>query len=612
MVSRVHGLGLAVAALAPIAAAAQPIAAPASPDRFSGGPLAEDEPVMAEADRWARPHFVEGDLNAFFARPTTRRDFVGVGAGVNALPKDASTILNAFYLTIEPQLDVASPRYTWKLGLSAPLQFELVDTRGAFELCIEEGRMALAAGGAQGEIMAATAACADRQQHRLTEHLGQLRRADWDEASDVARIVRYVTAGAPETPFYLAVSRHYDQTLGHGTVIRRYNPNLDYNTARLGAKLDVSRSALGFQMVANDLVRPDVVGLLTYVRPFRPYAGDFVARSLSLGFSFVRGGGQPLGLAYERGLFGAAYGEAIPRLDQGLDHVGATERNLNVVGADLEVKLLRTASADMKVYVDYQKMAGYGGGVTLGSLWRWSFGAPASQATRLRAELIRFDADYLPGYFDTFHDIFATQYLPLAYRGSNGLVYYPTKLEYLEAHHGRRKRLGGQFELSHAIFDVVTASATVRAWTPLGASAGDALPPAFPDRGAPCALPAAGGAPPCPNTIPLEREQRFTSLRLHVELPLRRYLQAFASYEVFTTTAEDSLGVLAFDGDNEIFLSGARVRLLPILFLLAEARRYYFLQRLSNVDLATLTLEQDQNYHSRWTFALSAIVGYEF
>ena len=51
---------------------------------------------------------------------------------------------------------------------------------------------------------------------------------------------------------------------------------------------------------------------------------------------------------------------------------------------------------------------------------------------------------------------------------------------------------------------------------------------------------------------------------------------------------------------------------LPFLFLQAEARRYFFLQRLTNVDTEALTFEQDQNLHSRWTFALNASLGYEF
>ena len=104
----------------------------------------------------------------------------------------------------------------------------------------------------------------------------------------------------------------------------------------------------------------------------------------------------------------------------------------------------------------------------------------------------------------------------------------------------------------------------------------------------------------------------FTSLRFNAEIPFRNYLQAFASYEVFSTTGEKGLGVFRFDGDNEIFFSGVRLKLLPILFIQAESRRYFFLQRVRNVNLDNLTVEQDQNYHANWTFAVNAFLGYEF
>ena len=40
-----------------------------------------------------------------------------------------------------------------------------------------------------------------------------------------------------ERPFFLNVSRIHAHSVGHGPVISRYNPNLDYNTARVGATL---------------------------------------------------------------------------------------------------------------------------------------------------------------------------------------------------------------------------------------------------------------------------------------------------------------------------------------------------------------------------------------
>src|SRR5206468_10698441 len=140
-----------------------------------------------------------------------------------------------------------------------------------------------ASGGDQTSVNLTTAGCISQQKDRLTQNMGRLRRADWDQASDFAKVIRYLVIGGQEQPFYLNLSRLYDQTFGHGTVVRDYHANLDYNTARLGATLDFNRSAVGVQAMANDLVNPDVIGLMTFLRPMRPYSENIFLRSLSVG-----------------------------------------------------------------------------------------------------------------------------------------------------------------------------------------------------------------------------------------------------------------------------------------------------------------------------------------
>ena len=538
-----------------------------------------------------------------------------VAGGISALPTDGNAALNAFFLTVEPQIDITSPEYHWKLGLGAPLQFELVDSRGAFEVCVSEARAMRAKGSTQSQLSSAAATCVTRQRGRATENFGRLRRADWDSASDFAKIIKYFVVGGQEQPFYLSFSRLYDQSFGHGTVVRHYNPNIDYNTARLGANLDFNKSAVGIQAMANDMVSPDVLGLMSFVRPFRPFSDGIVARSLSLGLSWMHGVNQPTMLRYERGLFGPGFDQPLPQVDPNLRLISARARQTSIVGVDLEAKIVRSNWADVKVYADYQKMVSYGGGTTLGSLFRLSFGQkgqPATQALRARAEVTEFSPDYLPSYFDTFHDIFQYQYLPAAYTASNGLRYYPTKLEYLEASRGGRRRIGGYVELAYSVLDRMTVGATLRGWQPYGdpGQAGFGGPK-LPDYGSVCKE-GENGALVCDKTIDSHHEPGFGSLRLHAELPFRKYLQAFASYEAFSTTAEKGLGAFRFNGDNEVFFWGARLMLLPIFFIQAEARRYFFLQRLSDIDTAALSFKQDQNFHSRWTFAINASVGYEF
>ncbi len=608
------------AAEAPPAApptAASPATAPApastSEPPSAAPPSAENLPSQGGAeDAWARPFFIKGDLSNFALRPLTRRNFIGVGGGISALPRDANTALNSFFLTVEPQLDVSNPKYNWKLGLGAPLQFELLDTRGAFEVCVGKARASKTAGGTEATIGAETAQCVGQQKDRATQNLGKLRRADWDQASDFAKLIRYAVVGGQEQPFYLNLSRLYDQSLGHGTVIRQYNPNIDYNVARLGTVMDFNRSAIGIQGMANDLVRPDVIGMMLFVRPFRPFSESIFWRSLSAGFSWAHGVNQPRTLLYEPGLFTPSFDQPIPRVGDNLNLVGGKFAQMDVMGVDLEAKVLRTNESDLKVYLDYQKMREHGQGFTLGTLGRFSYGRPAWRAVRTRAEVSLFDADYMPNFFDSFHDIFQYQYLPVGYKGSNGLTYHPTKVAYLEASHGGRRRVGGYFELTHSFLNYMTVGASIRGWAPVGAPVDPAFVlPSFPDLNKACTDDGKGDLT-CPSKISLSKEQGFTALKFHAELPFRRFLQAFASYELFSTTSEKSLGLFKFNGDNEVFFSGARLMLLPILFVQAEARKYFFLQRLSNIDLQTLSLQQDQTFHSNWTFSVNVFVGYEF
>jgi hypothetical protein len=603
-------------ALPPAAPDPVPAAAPSPANPVAPPPAPVTVPPVdgrpEENDPWARPHFVKGDLNSFAVRPGPRRNFIGVAGGVSALPTTANAVINAFYLTVEPLVEINNPTYNWKLSLGAPLQFELIDTRGAFEVCVGEAKQLRTMGKTQAEIDSSTATCVGRQKDRATEGMGRLRKADWDEASDFLKIIRHVVVGGKESPFYLSLSRLFDQTFGHGTTVRHYNPNIDYNTTRLGANVDVSRAAVGVQAMANDLVKPDVLGLLGFVRPFRPYSDDVILRSLSVGASWVRGSNQPLALRYEQGLFGKDAGRYIPEVDSELHLLGQRHAQATVIGVDVETKVVRSDWADIKVYGDFDKLLDYDSGITLGSLFRLSFGKPARQALRARAELSLFGPAFLPNYFDAFHDIFQYQYLPAGYKSSSGSTYYPTKMEFLEASRGGRRRIGGYLEVTHAIFDALTVGAVIRGHTAYGSpSTSGFVGPSFNDYGAGC-TPGAMGAVSCPKKVTLDHEPGFSSLRLSAELPFRRFLQAYASYEVFSTTTEGGLGAFKLDGENEVFFSGARIMLLPILFIQAEARRYFFLQRVSNVDVHNLTFDQDQNVHSLWTVSASIALGYEF
>lgn len=593
-----------------------PLPPPRPTDRDEPMPaIAGGQAVPAGRKQGDRANFIKGELAGGAAvHPLTQRNFVGVAVGTSAIPNGPGTALNTFFLTVEPQVDLRLEKAKLSpiMGFGVPLQFGLVDTRGAFEECVPVARNAREMTGTEDAVKLATADCVTKQKDKTTQNLGKLRKQDWDEPSDYAKVIRYFRLGHEESPFYLNISRLYGQSLGHGTVVRRYNANLSYNTTRVGATFDAYHRFLGFESMINDVINPDVFGVLGFVRPLEPFFGNVVPlRSLSFGFSAVGGRSLPSRIAYERGLFSPAFDKPIPRIDSDFNIEAASSESVSIFGGNAEAKLIRTRYADLKLYFDFEKMSGdaFGKGMTFGSLWRFSFGDENPWgALRIRAEFQRFDSNYLPSFFDSFHDIHKTQYMPAGFR-SEGLTYYPTKLGFLRASKGGPTRNGGTFEATWSFLGYLTVGGAVKASS--GASwAG----PAFSDYPK-CAWQGSGSSETldCTSVAKVNvPDPGYTSVLLHVEIPFKEFLQAFATYEAFSSPTDGGLGLLKLDGENETFFTGARLQLLPVFFLQGEARRYYFLQRLSNVDLKELTVKQDGNYHAEWTFSFSVAAGLEF
>jgi hypothetical protein len=99
-------------------------------------------------------------------------------------------------------------------------------------------------------------------------------------------------------------------------------------------------------------------------------------------------------------------------------------------GFDSEIKLVDTKTTDWKTYLDYSMLASglptddpkqlnvddvptkyvHSGGLTWGNLVRLNLGDDPVHALRLRAEVRRYDPNYLPSYFDVMYEIQRLQY----------------------------------------------------------------------------------------------------------------------------------------------------------------------------------------------------------
>jgi hypothetical protein len=380
----------------------------------------------------------------------------------------------------------------------------------------------------------------------------KLRAHDYDKPSDYARVLRYFTIGRKEDNFYLNVSQLFAASIGHGAIVRRYSGNIDQNITRVGAQLDAYGRWGGFEAFVGDVVQPQhFVAGLAFLKPLGFLTGD-------LGSTL---GQTSVGLASAAD-FQAPYTlNRIPILnypkvrDDGEPDVAETRR-AQIVGVDLETKVLKTEGADIKPYVDYSRLLDItapsgvgargqgGGGATLGVLGRFNAGEVKLHAFRVVLEGRYYDGNYVPGYFDTFYEVQKYQFIT----GKADTAYEP-KLRTILARDPAHKRGGYYAEVAYQY------------------NSGLAMMAAFEQS-----FHVAGPDDICPSCSPAAKAVGARNLTLHLEYPAYSWLQFFGSFyrRSFDGGTIDTSNPL---GDNTLVYAALRLHILPILFLNARIYR---------------------------------------
>lgn len=311
----------------------------------------------------------------------------------------------AYYAAITPQINYNAAVYDRPLDMSfaVPVRLQLLDTRPA----------------TQGD-------------DRGWSHVGRIRKQDWDEVSDFAQIIRNITFGGKEGHVYMDVNAFKASSLGHGAVMRRYNPNLNLNSRQVSGELDAFGDYGGGEIFVNNVTRPNVLGGIVFAKPLSLIDRDsYVMRSFSLGATVVADIDAPLRnkLDYDD-LDDNGRRDTQLAIDQKSFRPLYASTSVIAYGLDAEVKLVDSPVADWKTYLDYSKLASglptddpktlnFGdiptryrdsGGLTWGHLLRLNLGEDTVHALRLRAEVRRYDQNYLPGYFDVMYEIQRVQY----------------------------------------------------------------------------------------------------------------------------------------------------------------------------------------------------------
>ena len=485
-----------------------------------------------EADKAPPKAFMKGELTEFgIVQLMNQRTSFGVSAGIMGID-------GMYYGVIRPDLNLRLGDFN--LGLGAPLRFQLFDTSKF------------------------TNALDPNSYSDVFEGAGQFRREDWDQIEDYLRPLRYFTWGKKEDRFYLDLNRARAFTIGHGQLMRRYSPNVDIDEDNLFAQLDAYSDLGGFELVAGPLPLPRIVGGLLFVKPLGLFSDGYMAKSLSIGVSYLTDLNAPTVLLRQTN----DAGESLLPIDDANQLLHKNSASLlgdrvQGFGVDAEVKLVKSDFIDIKTYVDYSQLMmpaasngdfdGFSdGGFTAGTLFRLSFGekpvrdfddeptevqqgkAPremkAAHAFRLRAEGRVFGPQYLPSYFDTLYEVDKMQFDlgdPSLSRAD-----LPTKLGFLASQANEPWRVGHYLEFSYTWVDVVGFTAMYEdAW----------------------------------RSDTFENVSAARNMAFHAETFGLGWIQLFATYHL---RHFDDFGTLfTFSSDSEILYAGGRVALLPILYL---------------------------------------------
>ena len=509
--------------IAPPSAEPQPPSVPAAEPLPPSAATAVPAPSHEKAEPKG-PEFIKGEL----IYPGTRRllsryDHIGVAAGPYIIGND-------FYLSVTPGM--AYYGKTVSVSLGVPLNLLAVQG-GSFNF----GGM-------------------------------KVRREDWNEIPNYPRVIRFFTIGRKEDNLYFSINSLRPATIGYGELVKQYQGNIDVDRSMTGMMFDAYNKYAGFQFQANDITTVNrVIGGLVFLKPLSFFSDDILAESLSIGGEYVGDFAAPQCVRTRLNKDNVAEcvqgtGNAAgfdPYTGENLDRTFArsnpdtgrfdvTKTTVHAAGFSGEFKIYKDErNIDLKVFGTWDKFLNSGGGdgLSAGLLARLNAGTSYINAFRIQTELRSFTDGFRPGYFDSLYEIQKYSYAVQ----NNPYQVTPTKYQaifgdpengFARPNDGRRT--GYNLEASWGVFKGGRRGKQIALGFGLSDSTG-------------------------PND---------TQFYGHLELPLLGFLQLFGTY---MKTADTSVGNLfkgsPFTAENAVVLTGARLEILPILFINAHYSRGY-------------------------------------
>ncbi len=224
----------------------------------------------------------------------------------------------------------------------------------------------------------------------------RIRRQDWDEISDVTRLLRYLD-WHPSDEVHLRIGEPTGVTLGHGAIVDHFYNATDLDHYKTSMRFSWQDPRFGLEVFSNDMVRWEILAARA---SFKPLGGTT---------SWVRDLQVALTLAVDRAAPTGSSG--------GLDETNqpiVLRSPISLYGVDADIPLWRGAQRQVLLYTDVvgmhhspafaEAMGQNTGGWHLGVRVQLPAIAPNTDLT-VRLEGVYMGHGYVPGYFDNLYEV---------------------------------------------------------------------------------------------------------------------------------------------------------------------------------------------------------------
>lgn len=223
-----------------------------------------------------------------------------------------------------------------------------------------------------------------------------IRMEDWDEPSDIARLIGFVQYGHLGEPLVMRYGELNGVTIGHGAIVNRYFNTIDIDHYQGGVYAFGDAGVFGAEGIINDVFGPEVMVARVFVRPMDGARDELPLplNGLKIGLTAGADLAAPTAIASEGDrLF------ATPEWEPTV----LGDRLLTMFALDLEVPVLSSPHLDVVPYVDVATLHFDTFGVHVGTHVNARFTRKSSLRTRL--EYRWASEGHEPGYVSPFYEI---------------------------------------------------------------------------------------------------------------------------------------------------------------------------------------------------------------